>query len=94
MREHPEAEASILDTSLSNEPAYTILRRSVIDLQYRCMALLDVLKTEESDGPPTSQRLEGAIIDANEWVVPHLSAVYSTDDHRANLGSSLVSRSG
>lgn len=59
-----------LDTCLDGEPAYTVLRRSVKDLQRRCMALLDVLKAEESNGPPTSRRLEGAISDANEWVVP------------------------
>jgi len=66
MREHPEAEASTLGTCLDGEPAYTVLRRSVKNLQRRCMALLDVLKAEESNGPPTSRRLEGAIVDANE----------------------------
>ena len=94
MRKHPEAEASTLDICLSGEPAYTFLRRSVKDLQRRCVALLDVLKAEESNGPSTSQRLEGAIIDANEWVVASFSVVCLIDDYRANLGSSLVLRSG
>jgi len=94
MREHPETEASTLDTCLSSEPAYTVLRRSIKDLQRRCVALLDVLKAEESNGPSTSQRLEGAIADANEWVVPCLSMICLIIDHRENPGSSLVLRSG
>ena len=53
-------------------PAYTVFRQSVKQLQRQCMVLLDVLKAEESDGQPTSQRLEGRIIDATEWVVPRL----------------------
>jgi hypothetical protein len=94
MREHPKAEASTVDTCLSDKPTYTVLRRSVKDLQHRCKTLLDVLKAEESNGPPTSRRLEGAIVDANEWVVLRLPVICLTDDHRANLVSSLVLRSG
>jgi len=36
------------------------------ELQKRCVGLLEVLNSEASQGPPTSKRLEGAIVDANE----------------------------
>jgi len=53
-------------TRLISEPAYTLSRQNVKDLRRRCMTLLDVLRVEASNGPPTSERLEKAIIDANE----------------------------
>ena len=75
-------------------PAYTASRRSIKDLLHRCMTLLDVLKAEDTTGPPTSKRLEGAIVDAIEWVVPFFSVIRSTDDYPAYIGSSLAWRSG
>jgi len=49
-----------------DEATYTASRQNIKELQKRCINLLEVLDSEESQGPPTSKRLEGAIDDASK----------------------------
>ena len=48
-----------------DEETYTASRQNIKELLKRCVNLLEIL-AEASQGPPTSKRLEGAIVDANE----------------------------
>ena len=70
-----KTEASTLDTYSIDQSAYTTFRQRIDDLQHRCVALLDVLKAEEANELQTSKKLEGAIVDASEWVVLRLSFI-------------------
>jgi phosphopantetheine adenylyltransferase len=55
-----------MNTLYTDETAHITSRQNVKDLQKRCVSLLEFLRDESANGPPTSKRLEDALSEANE----------------------------
>lgn len=79
---------------LVDKANHKVSRQNIENLQKRCVSLLEFLDDEMLLGPPASERLEQAVIEANEQVESCCRVALSTHNRHGNSWSSVAWRSG